>query len=193
MPTAEKSLLLTQEEYEALYREWFETSTGYQQKDYYYDTDELSMNAQSVICRIRERNRVHIATRLKAAGEGPPESRAIITKGISDWFPLSQQPLSLKGCLTTQRRAWYAPESTTVFLDKNHYMDVTDYEVTIAYPQGQEDSAHAGIQNIAQRLYRYGLIDSVEGWALRFSHTPRKSQRFFDRWKQLHTAQEEIP
>ena len=180
----EKKILLTNEEYLILQKHLYGENEGQQQTNYYYDTDDLSMNWQGITCRIREKDERFIATH-KVHGTDHSIEKSTLVMGISDLFPLSRIPLELKGTLTTKRHKWYRQNGITVFLDENVYLGAVDYELEIEYPEDNEFLAYLEIQRFAELLYGYGLIHSTAEIVGRLIKAKSKSQRFFDRYQKL--------
>ena len=185
----EKKILLTKDEYLILLKQLYEErvhqqNKNYTRKNYYYDTENLSMNRQGITFRIREKEGRFIATH-KEHGSDHSIEKFTIVMGASDLFPLSQIPLELRGCLVTKRYKWNRKNGIAVFLDENTCLYTVDYELEIEYPQGQKELAYIEIQRITDLLYSYGLIHSaseIVGWLL---CTKNKSQRFFERYQKL--------
>ena len=180
----EKKILLTKEEYLILQKHLYGENTGQQQINYYYDTDDLSMDRQGITFRIREKNGRFIATQ-KVHNEKCNVEKSTVVKGVSELFPLSTILLKLKGSLMTKRHKWYQQNGITVFLDENNYLGVVDYELEIEYPEDKETCAYQEILRIAEMLYGYGLLHSVYEIAIRLTYARNKSQRFFDRYQRL--------
>lgn len=181
----EKKMLLIKEEFLFLRENLYGENVCQQQTNYYYDTNDLSMNRQGITCRIREKDGRFIATH-KAHSTDRSIEKSMVVTGISDLFPLSQIPLRLKGSLTTQRYRWYLEDGITVFLDENSYIEITDYELEIEYQEGKESLAYLEIQRIADLLSRYGFIHSAGEIVGRLICSKSKSQRFFNRYTQVH-------
>ncbi|MBQ2114568.1 MAG: hypothetical protein II195_05705, partial [Selenomonadales bacterium] len=66
-------------------------------------------------------------------------------------------------------------------LDKNDYLDFTDYELEVEYPAQFEDQAVAIVLYIAEALYSVALIDRREDFMQRVGICNNKSSRFFER------------
>lgn len=175
----EKKFLLTQNEYRILLRHF--SSTSYPstvQRNYYFDTDNLVMNRNGITCRIRYKNGKLEATMKRhcriikdfSLEENMKQPNSIESNCFTDIG------LKYQGCLTTQRTIILKTEAYELVLDKNNYLDVTDYELEIEYYDSYEKEATQMHEQIIEVLRRNGIGTS------HIKQTEKsKSQRFFEK------------
>lgn len=187
MTEHEKKLILSKDEYEHLI-ERFRYDTPLfsrpivKQINYYFDTDDLSMNRQSITCRIRLKDGVYKATMKQHLPntDHSIETRVEIHDGI-DKNAFTDMGLVLQGELMTERCVILKDAGYEVVLDKNTYLGQVDYELEIEYAPECEKDARAVFQVILDTLaHRKGFPVCQESY-LRAQDVPSKSNRFFER------------
>lgn len=181
----EKKILLTEEEYIALLNH-FQKVSSTKQINYYFDTDDLSMNKKGITCRIRYKNGTYKATvkKHKTDIQDCSEETVIGTTSelVEDIF--TSMGLKLQGNLVTNRTIILKQNAYVVMLDKNDYSGHTDYELEIEYISSCEKYATQLIWDIASILISNGKLSHIEDFFGRMQNSKNKSQRFFER-KQL--------
>ena len=156
----EKKLLLTQDEYDYLMEHLGYESPLIQkpittQINYYFDTDDLSMNRQNTTCRIRFKDGKYKATMKKHStdSEQSTETEIAIYNGL-DSNAFIDMGLKLHGKLITKRCVVLKDANYKVVLDKNEYLGHTDYELEIEYALGHEKDAKSIYRYIVETLQR---------------------------------------
>lgn len=175
----EKKMLLTEEEYFKFLHLIGKEKPRFIQTNYYYDTDDLKMNMQGITCRIREKNGKYEAT-IKSHKQGNKDCSIEKTKEVLNKYDdslFSGMHLKLQGSLTTERVTVYSDNRCEVALDKNTYLDMTDYEMEVEYLPEHEEYA-------TNLMYRYmSLLYPLKLFVLIFPQrvSMSKSERFFER------------
>lgn len=178
----EKKLLLTEEEYVTLMNH-FQKVSSTKQINYYFDTDDLSMNKQGITCRIRYKNGTYKATVKKHKTDIQDCSEETIVGTTSELIEdiFTSMGLKLQGNLVTNRTIILKQNAYMVVLDKNDYLGHTDYELEIEYISSCEKYATQLIWDIASILISNGKLSHIEDFFGRMQNAKSKSQRFFER------------
>lgn len=180
----EKKVLLTKEEYDVL----AEKCRGMPlatQINYYFDTDDSSMNRKGITCRIRAKNGKYKTTIKKHCTENPScsievdlcETTEINTK-VFDALGLHFQ-----GELITSRIYIHKDAFCEMVLDRNTYLGHTDFEIEIEYRKECEERALRLLKDAAECLVATKLVVSTEEFLIRINNAKSKSKRFFERGK----------
>ncbi len=197
----EKKCILTGSEYEQLCK-IYKDCKEYTQVNYYYDTDDYSYNKKGITCRIRKKGGRYKAT-IKNHSAGKTfcsVEKSIPVKNELDDTLFKDLGVSLQGYLTTERREISTGYGVTIFLDKNTYIGIIDYELEIEFPPNKEllcnDTISSIVMNLGPKIeyvpihrfsgqevrskvkntYENRLVDFYE----RIRKSKSKSQRFFD-------------
>lgn len=178
----EKKVLLSPQEYDIILK-IKQLSPVQVQINYYFDTDDFSMDKRGITCRIRERNGKFKTTiknhNLKYLDCGLEED--IIEKAEFDPAPFKSRGLKYQGQLLTERRILLKDDYCEVVLDRNDYLGYTDYELEIEYSEGCEIIAQIILEYTAKSLINAGILKDVEELLIRARNPKSKSQRFFER------------
>ena len=149
MTELEKKLLLTEDEYDYLMEHLGYESPLIQkpittQVNYYFDTDDFSMNRQNTTCRIRLKDGKYKATMKKHASgsDQSTETELEIYNGLES-NAFTDMGLKLQGELVTKRCVVFKDKSCEAVLDKNEYLDHKDFELEIEYTEDHEKDAQA--------------------------------------------------
>ena len=187
MTEHEKKLLLTEDEYDYLMEHLGYESPLIQkpittQVNYYFDTDDFSMNRQNTTCRIRLKDGKYKATMKKHASgaDQSTETEMEIYNGLES-NAFIDMGLKLQGELVTKRCIVFKDANCESVLDKNEYLGHTDYELEIEYTADHEKDALAILKIFRDMLtcrkcflaYKESLKDAPD--------VPSKSNRFFER------------
>ena len=178
----EKKLLLSEKEYETLMKRTAPDVTVVQ-RNYYYDSDDLKMNRADITCRIREKNGSYVATMKNHSPLSNTENSAIAYSPWDSRF-FNDPTLKLQGCMTTTRTLLYRNDFLEIVLDKNEYLDCTDYELEIEYTSEKEWQAEHCLREI--RKYLQSQLPQADA-CITYSDldvTPNKSARFFSALQQ---------
>lgn len=135
----EKKLLLTREEYDCLLKYFGKRKSWARQINYYFDTDDFSMNRQNTTCRIRLKDGTYQGTlkRHTATTERSEEIDIAVRNGIFD-NGFTDMGLKLQGYCVTDRCFLLKNTICDVVLDWNDYLGHVDYELEIEYAPGYE-------------------------------------------------------
>lgn len=185
MTELEKKLLLSKDEYNYLMEHFGYDDTMIRkpivkQINYYFDTDDFSMNRQNITCRIRLKNGKYRAIMKKhfANTDQSSETEMEIYHGIYE-NAFTKMGLTLQGELITERCIILKNEIFEVALDKNEYLGHADYELEIEYTAEQEKAAQAIMKifrnMLTQRKYLLSYKESIAGPL----NVPSKAARFF--------------
>ena len=187
MTELEKKLLLTEDEYDYLMEH-----LGYDsplipkpittQVNYYFDTDDFSMNRQNTTCRIRLKDGKYKATMKKHASSGnqSTETEMEIRNGLES-NAFTDMGLKLQGELVTKRCVVLKDANCEAVLDKNEYLGQTDYELEIEYTQDHENDAQAILKVFRDILTRRKCFLAYKESLKDAPDVPSKSSRFFER------------
>ena len=187
MTELEKKLLLTEDEYDYLMEHF-----GYEnpliqkpiitQVNYYFDTDDFSMNLQNTTCRIRLKDGKYKATMKKHAsgGDQSTETEMEIYNGLEN-NAFTEMGLKLQGELVTQRFVVLKDANCEAVLDKNEYLGQTDYELEIEYTQDHEKDAQAILKVFRDMLTRRKCFLAYKESLKEVPDVPSKSSRFFEK------------
>ena len=183
MTELEKKLLLTEDEYDYLMEHLGYESPLIQkpittQVNYYFDTDDLSMNRQNITCRIRLKDGKYKGTIKRHApnGDYSTETEIEIYDGLTD-NQFTAMGLKLQGTLTTERHVIRKNASFEIVLDKNDYLDHTDYELEIEYNLKHKKDAQEMLAILCDILTSKKLLLADQD----SSSFSSKSGRFFER------------
>jgi len=187
MTELEKKLLLTEDEYDYLMEHLGYESPLIQkpiitQINYYFDTDDFSMNRQSTTCRIRLKDGKYKATMKKHAsgGDQSTETEMEIYNGLEN-NAFTEMGLKLQGELVTNRCVVFKDKSCEAVLDKNEYLGQTDYELEIEYTPEHENDAQAILNVFRDMITRRKCFLAYKESLKDVPNVPSKSSRFFER------------
>ena len=178
----EKKLLLTKDEYEYLLVGLGKDKPIVKQTNYYFDTEDFSMNSQNTTCRIRLKDEKYKGTIKKHTSNAnySTETEIEVRNGIRD-NGFIDMGLILQGNLVTERLILLKNEVCEVVLDKNCYLGHTDHELEIEYLPEHEQTALVALKVIFDLLqYKYPLL-TESSLRKRVENVSSKSKRFFDR------------
>lgn len=187
MTELEKKLLLTEDEYDYL-MEHLGCDNPLIQKsvttqiNYYFDTDDFSMNRQNTTCRIRLKDGKYKAIIKKhSTGEDQStETEMEIYDGlVSNAF--TKMGLKLQGELITKRCIVFKDTYCEAVLDKNEYLGHTDYELEIEYTSEHEKDAQTILKIFRDMLTRRKCFLAYKESLKDAPDVPSKSSRFFER------------
>lgn len=179
----EKKILLTKEEYLAIIMKMGRFAQPVMQTNYYFDTQDLTLNRKGITCRIRFKNQKYTAeikSHSKVSRYGSIEKLLFTSNNFEEGF-FNKMGLYLQGSLVTQRRILYKDEFCEIMLDKNTYLGVIDFELEIEYKQHYAKYAQYKLYHIARFLLRNGLIKSIPEFLERIDRSENKSKRFFNK------------
>ena len=182
MVELEKKLLLSKDEYDFLLRNYGLHKSIIKQINYYFDTDDLCMNKKGITCRIRLKDGKYNGT-MKSHSPGMEksiESNIEVRNGIAD-NGFIDMDLKYQGELITERCIVYKDPFCEVVLDKNIYLEHTDYELEIEYSDKYEEYAESILQNMIKALTENIALFSLDDINRRRTNSFSKSNRFFER------------
>lgn len=187
MTELEKKLLLTEDEYDYLMEHF-----GYEnpliqkpiitQVNYYFDTDDFSMNRQNTTCRIRLKDGNYKATMKKhtSGGNQSTETEMEIHNGLES-NAFTDMGLKLQGELVTKRCVVLKDTNCEAVLDKNEYLGHTDYELEIEYAPEYGNDAQAILKIFKDMLTRRKCFLAYKESLKDAPDVPSKSSRFFEK------------
>lgn len=183
----EKKLLISKEEYDYLIERFgydnqnFKKST-IKQINYYFDTDDFSMNRQNITCRIRLKDGKYkgVMKQHSHDSDHSTETEMAVHDGIiSNAF--TDMGLKLQGSLTTERCIILKNFNCEVALDKNMYLGYEDYELEIEYTPNHENDAESVLQIFRDMLWCRKYFPAYQKSFSKRPNVPSKSGRFFER------------
>jgi uncharacterized protein YjbK len=187
MNELEKKLLLTEDEYDYLMEHLGYESPLIQkpittQVNYYFDTDDFSMNRQNTTCRIRLKDGKYKATMKKHASgsDQSTETEMEIYNGLES-NAFTDMGLKLQGELVTMRCVVFKDANCEAVLDKNEYLGQTDYELEIEYTPDHEKDAQVILKIFGDLLTHRKCFLAYKESLKEAPDVPSKSSRFFER------------
>ena len=182
MTEREKKRLLSREEYEYLLETFRESIRTTRQVNYYFDTVDLAMHRQHITCRLRLCDGRFRGTMKRhiAGTDQSTETAMEVYDGTRD-NAFTRMGLRLMGELVTERSMIWEAMTCRAMLDKNQYLDMTDYELEIEYDEGEDAAAQSMLHTILDLLMRYRCLLAHRDIYEREQTTPSKSERFFGR------------
>ena len=196
MTELEKKLLLTEDEYDYLmerlsYENPLIQNSVDTQINYYFDTDDLSMNHQNITCRIRLKDGKYKATMKKHSlwDERSTENEMEIYNGL-DGNSFTDMGLKLQGELITKRCVVMKNSNCEVVLDKNEYLGHIDYELEIEYTPEYEKDAGAILKIFRDMLTRRKCFLIYKEGIEMPPIVPSKSKRFFERMSAVKASEQ---
>lgn len=187
MVELEKKMLLTKDEYDYLLEHFgkddpLKDKPIVKQVNYYFDTQDLSMNRQNVTCRIRLKDGKYKGTMKSHTNDSDhsTETSIEVRNGIFDNGFLDMG-LTLQGELMTDRCVIIKDEYCEVVLDKNSYLDSEDYELEIEYTSEHEKKAASILRVFKDMLLRRMCYLAYQESFATKQNIPSKSSRFFER------------
>ncbi len=178
----EKKLLLTQREYDILNSLSGKYSEPFTQVNYYFDTDDFSMNKKGITCRIRLKDGTYTPTIKKHNNKliyCSLESN-LEKKQRLDTEAFTFLGASLQGDLITERTILYKDSCFEIVIDRNSYLGVTDYELEVEYVEEYHNWIDRLVKATLVRLYP-DKIELIMSILSRLGvDTKSKSARFFE-------------
>ena len=196
MTELEKKILLTEDEYDYLMEHF-----GYEnpliqkpittQINYYFDTDDFSMNRNNTTCRIRWKDGNYKATMKKHSSDTDQstETEMKIYDGLES-NAFIDMGLKLQGELITKRCVIMKDVNCEIVLDKNEYLGYTDYELEIEYAPGHEKDAQTILKIFRDMLTRRKCFLVYKESAANLPSVPSKSNRFFEKMSPINVAEQ---
>lgn len=188
MTELEKKLLLTEDEYNYLMEHLgFEGSLIQKpittQINYYFDTDDFSMDRQNTTCRIRFKNGKYKATMKKHSSDGDQstETEMEIRNGLKN-NAFTDMGLKLQGELITERCIILQDGICEVALDKNKYLGCTDFELEVEYLPMFEHHADRVLGILMSYLVDNTTTLTAQNANNYLPNAHSKSKRFFERY-----------
>lgn len=164
------------------YEDPFLQKATVKQINYYFDTDDLSMNRQNITCRIRLKDGKYKATMKQHSlnSDHSTETEVKIYDGL-DSNVFTDMGLKLQGELITERCIILKDSVCEAVLDKNEYLGHTDYELEIEYSLKHEKDAQAILQFFCNMLTRKKSFLPHKKCYFDSPNISSKSKRFFKR------------
>lgn len=153
MKEQEFKSLVSEEKYEALKNEYAWDNEFRQTNHYFFDKNGCILKNEITV-RVREkedscklqvkipesiRSNIHIKNEFSMPLENVPQ--VIEGKVLKDLCGIDVGDITRLGELRTERRTKRISESVKLFLDKNDYLNTTDYEVEIEYQNDKSEIA----------------------------------------------------
>ncbi len=178
MQEFEKKLMLTEEQYKYLREFACRNVPGTFQTNYYFDTEDFSMNRRGITCRVRQKNGIYKATIKNHSMEKFDCSieEDFAEKNYFDLNAFAFIGAQLQGDLVTERIVMMKETGCEMVLDRNIYLGTVDYEMETEYLLGFEERAESMLSKVIQVLLSQGFDvrrDDMQGKS--------KSERFFER------------
>ena len=185
MKEYEKKILLTSQEFEELVMPLCGRLRSAVHTNYYFDTDDFSMNSKGLTFRIRAKNGRFKAT-IKNRNTHTDDcsiEEDLVEKANFDPNIFNDLGLRYQGQMITDRIVIHKDLYCKAVVDRNTYLGHTDFELEVEYAKGCENIALGLIQNIAEDLFSSYTIADKNEFLDRAKQSKSKSQRFFERLK----------
>ena len=179
----EKKILLSRKEYTALLWTMRKDFSPTIQTNYYFDTDDYTMNQKGITCRVRSKNGRFQAV-LKSHSRDASDCSVENASEVQNEFDVNvfrEMGLHIQGSLVTERTTIYTDTFCKAVLDRNLYLGCIDYELEIEYSEGYESHAVHVLHHAAEILLLNQCIASAEEFCHRVGISKSKSERFFER------------
>lgn len=183
----EKKVKLTVGEYFSIVMSMCKCSPIESQINYYFDGDDFFMHKKGITCRIRFKNDKYKATVKNHNVKHPECSIEVDLMEKTEFEPeiFNAFGLRCQGELATDRIILYKDSDCEMVLDRNSYLGRMDFELEVEYCKGSEQKAKTLIENIAECLVETKQLTCVDEFLSRVGQGGSKSQRFFERLKNL--------
>lgn len=178
----EKKVMLTADEYHAIVMFMCKQHPINIQTNYYFDTDDLSMNRKGITCRIRAKDGKFLAT-IKSHGAEHPDcsiEEDLVEKTEFDSKIFDTIGLHHQGVLITERIVINKDSCCEIVLDRNTYLGFTDFELEVEYCEGGEARAQSLLESVAKVLVDAKILTGSNVFLKRVGQGKSKSQRFFE-------------
>lgn len=183
----EKKILLTKEEFEALYNNLCESLRSSLNVNYYFDTKNLNMNKKGITCRVRKKGKQYFSV-IKHHRRTTKDCSSESILNVQDHFDANafeNLGLDFKGCLITERYTIFKNPFCEVVIDRNIYLGKTDFELEVEYFKGCENEAYDILHKIASLLIQLNVNQTKYDLLKRIGKNGYKSERFFNRYKEV--------
>lgn len=179
----EKKIMLKKEEYVALLKTKDIQFPIEKHTNYYFDTDDLSMNQKNITCRIRAKNGKYKATIKNHNTEYPDCSIEASLPETAEYDSTLFRALGLcyQGELFTERITLYKAPSCKMVMDHNAYLGQEDFELEVEYQKEHESEAIAQLERVAKNLTDAEILTKSGDFMQRIGQVIPKSRRFFGR------------
>ena len=172
----EKKLIITQREYENIVTEYLPSKT-IRQTNYYYDTENLSLNRAGITFRIREIEDVLTVTvkRHRINDKECSDEISYPVLEITHSINFEDKKLKLMGVLVSERSILLHNGNLECTVDKNIYLGQVDYELEIEFLPEKAIEAEILYRNITKKINKNDV------------DIPKtKSERFFEKYVELN-------
>ncbi|MDY0277362.1 MAG: CYTH domain-containing protein [Acholeplasma sp.] len=142
---------ISKEKYQELLKLFELEDNVFKQTNFYFDTDNLDLNNEKIVLRIRQNGERYKVTMKRQSPTGAFENHVLLKKeqalemikngfNTSDFYDNINYFVTFKASLDNYRVSTPYKEGT-LFLDRCHYHDVIDYEIEYEvdeFEQGQK-------------------------------------------------------
>lgn len=152
------------------------------QTNYYFDTEDLSMNKKGITCRIRYKDGKYKTT-VKNHNANNPELS--IEQDFYESPELNPNIFNMLGLLchgelVTERYSLYKNEYCEMVVDRSSYLGKTDFELEIEYSEGFKEKAEKCLDDVTEFFLCQQCILEKDEFTSRVQKGKSKSERFFD-------------
>lgn len=178
----EKKLPLTKSEYRALKKACCKMPVT-TQKNFYFDTDDNSLDRRGITCRLRQKNGcLKKAVKIHSFGDEDCSleiNLSFLSKAEQEVLGFSG--LKYQGELTTERTEIFKNDQCKMVVDRNRYLGKEDYELEAEYQKDKGFEADKALYCVAELLKAFHIIENESLFLLRQGKIKPKSRRFFER------------
>ena len=150
----EKKLMITRNEFDTLLNVFCKNDAGTIQTNYYFDTEDFSMNKNGITCRIRAKKGEYTAC-IKHHNFNNKECS--IEENIAEELKFKPEifeslGLMYQGLLISERHILYQDNICKMTIDFNVFLGIKDYELEVEYLENNEEQADRLIEMVADVL-----------------------------------------
>ncbi len=168
---------ITEEQYNALLKEFGLEDNVFAQTNYYFDTPDTKLLKEKTVLRIRQKGNNYKLTKKTRAEVGADETHILLSGATAEEYLRDGFDAKIIGlpyqvayqCELTTHRASTPYKDGTLFLDKSEYYGHVDYEI-----EYEVDDVKQGKADFMDFLEKNNIV---------FKESIRKSKRAFDNRK----------
>ena len=160
------------------------------QTNYYYDTEDYTLDKAKITCRIRESNNKLNGT-IKIHGKTVESGNVEIpikVNQVTERLNIGDIGLNLMGALHTERREFDFPDGLKLVLDENTYLGTSDCELELEFTDKTKEAADKLMKNIEFCLYQYCIMSSYDASYYNNCEHKSKSERFMAIHKKMKNS-----
>jgi uncharacterized protein YjbK len=178
-----KKLLLKEYEYFLLKECRYPSEQTVLQSTHYYDTQDYRLNKAGITCCIQEQNGrcTAIVRDHRVQWEDCTIENSVSVRSKWDDSFFQNMELRFQGNMETQRTVFVLWPGGKIYLDRNGYLGVQDYEFTLTYEHAARTRAASEMESVLDCLSFHRGGEAASSFKKRLSQSKSKSVRFFEK------------